>query len=324
MRRRTLLTLPPAVLAAGLVGCGKDDSERADRYHDGRIFIATGNTTGVYYQLGGGFADLITQNLPGYEARAEPTGASGENIQRVASGDMDLAFSLADTAGDAATGQAAFEGKPQRVTALTRIYKNYTHLVVRADAKITKFAELRGKRVSTGSPNSGTDVIAGRLLNAGGLNPDRDITRQRLSLPETAKGMQAGTTDALFFAGGLPTPGITDLFTNAPGRYVLLPLGEVHQPMVAKYGAAYGLSDLPKATYATAADVPTVVVANLLLVSPDLPEDLAYKLTKILYENKDKLAIVHPEGGNFDRVSGSATEPVPLHPGAKRFFDSAR
>lgn len=307
-----------------LAGCGSTTPPRAgaDLWHGGRIYIATGNTTGVYYQFGGGYADLITKHVPGYEARAEATGASGENIQRVATGDMDVAFSIADTAADAVAGKGAFEGRPQKVMALARVYRSYAQVVVRNSARITKFADLRGKRISTGSAGSGADVFAGRLLFAGGINPDTDIVRHKLSLPETTKGMQAGTLDALVFTGGLPTPGIADLLASAPGQYSLLPLGELLKPLTFRYGAVYASGKLPKSVYETATDIDTIVISNLLLVSPDMPEQLAYDLTKILFDYQIELSRVHPEGANYDKAGALGTDPVPLHPGAARFYSS--
>lgn len=307
-----------------LAGCGTTSTPRAgaDLWHGGRIYIATGNTTGVYYQFGGGYADLITKHVPGYEAHAEATGASGENIQRVATGDMDVAFSIADTAADAVSGKGAFDGRPQKVVALARLYRSYAQVVVRNSARITKFADLRGKRVSTGSAGSGADVFAGRLLFAGGINPDTDIVRQRLSLPETTKGMQAGTLDALIFTGGLPTPGIADLLASAPGQYTLLPLDEMLKPLTFRYGAVYAAGKLAKSVYETAADVDTIVIGNLLLVSPDMPDQLAYDLTKLLFDYQIELSRVHPEGANYDKAGALGTEPVPLHPGAARFYSS--
>lgn len=319
--RRFALVL---ALLAALAGCGTTTPPRAGAglWHGGRIYIATGNTTGVYYQFGGGYADLVTKHLPGYEARAEATGASGENIQRVSTGDMDIAFSIADTAADAVAGKGAFEGKPQRVVALARLYRSYAQVVVRNGLRVTKLADLRGKRVSTGSAGSGTDVFAGRLLSVGGLNPDTDIVRQRLSLPETTKGMQAGTTDALIFTGGLPTPGIADLLASAPGQYSLLPLDELFRPIRSRFGAVYADGKLPKSTYDTPADVNTIVIGNLLLVSPDMPEPLAHDLTKILFDYQLELSRVHPEGANYDKEGAIGTDPVPLHPGAARFYSS--
>jgi uncharacterized protein len=322
LSRRGLLKSALLAGAGGaLAACGDSAAAKPPAWHDGRLFIATGNTTGVYYQIGGGFADLITRYVRGYEAHAEPSGASGENIKRVASGDFDIGFSNSDTAADAVAGKPPFAGKPQKIVALSRIYRNYVHCVVRTAAGINTFADLRGKRVSTSSLNSGTDILAGRILTAGNLDPDKDIVRQRLSLPETTKGMQAGTTDALFFTGGLPTPGITDLFASGPDQYHFLSLEAQLPALTAKYGSVYGVATLPAKTYHTPADTPAIVVFNLIIASPDMPDDLAYQLTKVLYEHQQELAKVHPEGANFDKASGSNTDPVPLHPGARRYFN---
>ncbi len=319
--RRGFLKTTMLLSTGALAACGDSASAKPPAWHDGRLFIATGNTTGVFYQIGGGYADLITRYLPGYEAHAESSGASGENIKRVATGDFDIGFSNGDTAADAVAGKAPFAGKPQKIVALSRIYRNYVHCIVRTAANINTFADLRGKRVSTSSPNSGTDILAGRILAAGDLDPDKDVLRQRLSLPETTKGMQAGTTDALFFTGGLPTPGISDLFKSGPDLYRFLPLEAQLPALTSKYGSVYGVAALPKKTYSVPADTQTIVVFNMIIVSPNMPDDVAYGLTKVLYEHQQELAKVHREGGNFDKASGPNTEPVPLHPGARRYFN---
>ncbi|WP_433312959.1 TAXI family TRAP transporter solute-binding subunit [Micromonospora chersina] len=319
MTRRPLRLVAAVLLAALLAGCGgADTGPRA--WHDGRIFLATGNTTGVYYQLGGGYADLISRHLPGYEARAEPTGASVENITRLAGGDMEIAFSLADTAADAVSGRGAFDGQPQPVRALARVYSNYTHVIVRAGGKIDTFTDLRGKRISTGSPRSGTDIIAGRLLTAGGIDPDKDIQRLNLSLPETVQRMRAGTLDGMFFSGGLPTPGIKDLLSSAPGAFRLLPLTDLAEPLAARYGSVYTTAVLPKEVYGTPAPTPTITVANVILVAADMPDQLAYDLTRVLFTWQGELIKVHPEAANFTRESAAASQPIPLHPGAVRYY----
>ncbi|MEU8264563.1 TAXI family TRAP transporter solute-binding subunit [Micromonospora sp. NPDC048999] len=314
------LRLVAALLSAALIaGCVKADA-RPQAWHGGRIFLATGNTTGVYYQLGGGYADVISRHLPGYEARAEPTGASVENINRVSSGDMEIAFSLADTAADAVTGRGVFDGQPQPVRALARVYRNYTHVIVRADRKVDTFAKLRGKRISTGSPKSGTDIVAGRLLAAAGIDPDRDIQRVNLSLPETVQQMRAGSLDAMFFSGGLPTPGIKDLLAGAPGMFRLLPVADLVEPLTARYGSVYTTATLPTEVYGTPAAIPTITVANVILVRADMPDQLAYDLTRLLFTYQGELISVHPEAANFTRESGAGTDPIPLHPGAARYY----
>ncbi len=314
-----------AAVAAGLVllltACGGERRGDAagEAYKGGRLSIATGNTTGVYYQLGGGYADLLSRHLPGYQVTAEATGASVENIQRVVRGDSDIAFTLADTASDAATGRDAFSA-PQPIRAIARIYTNYTHVLARKDANVRTVADLKGRRVSTGSPNSGTETIALRLLRAAGLDPDADVRRQALSLPETVQGVKDGTIDALFWSGGLPTGGITDLVTNLKEQIVFVPLDDLLPRLQTEYGPIYQSGRLPREAYGTAADVTTIVVPNMLVVSERMPADLAENLTRILFEHQAELAKVHPEANNISREDAPKTDPVPLHEGAKRYF----
>ncbi|WP_113703092.1 TAXI family TRAP transporter solute-binding subunit [Nonomuraea lactucae] len=323
MRSVIRLGAAAAALLIGLTACGGEQQGPAgDHYKNGRLSIATGNTTGVYYQLGGGYADLLSKNVPGYQVTAEATGASVENIQRVVRGDSDIAFTLADAASDAATGKGAFDS-PQPIRALARIYTNYTHVIARADSGIRTVADMKGKRVSTGSPNSGTENIALRLLKAAGLNPDADIKKQALSLPETVQGIKDGTLDALFWSGGLPTGGITDLTTSLKNDVVFVPIDDLLPKLQAEYGQVYQASALRKDVYATPADVPTIAVPNLLIVSDKMPADLAANLTKVLFEHQADLVKVHPEAKNISREDAPKTEPVPLHDGAKRYLGSA-
>jgi TRAP transporter TAXI family solute receptor len=306
-------------LAATLSGSACGDQPEPGSTPGGRLYIATGNTTGVYYQLGGGYADLISAHMPGWRATAEATGASADNIERVVRGDADIAFTLADTAGDAAVGRGLFSA-PQPIRALARIYTNYTHVIVRADRGISTIAELRARRVSTGSPNSGTENIALRILRAAGLDPDRDVHRLSLSLPETVRGMRDGTVDALFWSGGLPTAGITDLVAAVGSTVDFLPLGAVLPVLQGEFGQVYQPAILPGDTYHTGVDVPTIGVPNLLVVKDTMPNQLAHELTQVLFENLPEIAQVHPEGSNISRADGPLTGPVPLHPGAEEYF----
>ena len=181
---------------------------------DARLSIATGNTTGVYYTLGGAYAEAINQQTGGtLKATAAETSASLQNIQQLVAGTHQIAFSLADTAADAINGTASFDEK-QPIAALTRLYPNYTQVIARSDAGINSIADMRGKRVSTGAPNSGTEVIANRMLEAAGLDPANDIQAQRTELGKTVEGIKDGSIDAMFWSGGLPTGGITDLFVS--------------------------------------------------------------------------------------------------------------
>ncbi|HEV7725481.1 MAG TPA: TAXI family TRAP transporter solute-binding subunit [Modestobacter sp.] len=298
---------------AGGAGC-------AEPAGGGRLSIATGNTTGVYYILGGGIARVLTDNVEGVEATAEATNASAENIRLVCAGDSDIGFSLADTASDAVEGTAGFEGDAQSIQALARIYSNITQVFVRADAGISSIADLAGKSVSTGSPNSGTEVIALRLLEVNDLAPG-DVDQLRLGLPESVQGMKDGAIDALVWSGGLPTGGITDLVTSMGDDVVMLPLDEELPKMQHAFGEAYTAGTVPADTYGLGQDVATISVPNLLVVSDAMPADIAEDVTRAIFEHLDELARVHPEAENISVDTATDTGPVPLHPGAQRYFD---
>ncbi|RZQ65249.1 TAXI family TRAP transporter solute-binding subunit [Amycolatopsis suaedae] len=283
---------------------------------DGRITIATGNTGGVYYVLGGGLAQVISANSK-LKATAAETGASVQNIEQLVAGAYDIAFTLADTASDAVGGKEAFNGKPQKIQALARIYSNATQVVVRADSGINSVADMRGKRISTGSPKSGTEVIANRILAGAGLKPDTDVQAQRLALGKTVEGMKAGTLDGLFWSGGLPTPEITDLTTSMGGAVKFIDvtpqLGALKQ-----ISPVYESGAIPAATYKLPADVPTVMVPNMLVVREDFPANNACAISKLLFDRKADLEQVHPAAKLITKDHAAHTLPVPLHPGAEQ------
>jgi TRAP transporter TAXI family solute receptor len=290
--------------------------------NDTRITIATGNTTGVYYVVGNALAEQITKVTNNkVKATAAETQASVGNIQSLDKGDYQVAFSLFDTATDAVRGTGSFD-KPVRVAALGRIYDNSTHVVVRTDAGISSIADMKGKRISTGSPKSGTEVIAQRMLKAAGLDPDKDIQPQRLDLGKTTEGMKAGTIDGFFWSGGLPTSGVTELFTTAGDKVKFLDIDAI-LPKLQEISPAYQAGTIPATTYKTAADVKTVVVPNVLLVRPDMDAGLACVLTKTLVDKRDELARANAAAKGITLTTVRKTDPVPLHPGAIAALDSA-
>ena len=333
-RNPVLLTLATATVLV-LAGCGEagggggggggtaegEGPGCAEPAGGGRLSVATGNTTGVYYILGGGIANVLTENVEGTEATAEATNASAENIRLVCAGDSDIGFTLADTAADAVNGEAGFEGEAQSVEALARIYSNFTQVFVRADAGIESIADMAGKTVSTGSPNSGTEVIATRLLEVNDIGTG-DIDQQRLGLPESVQGMKDGSIDALVWSGGLPTGGITDLVTSMGDDVVMLPLDEELPKMQEAFGEAYAEGSIPADTYGLPGDVATIAVPNLLVVSDAMPEDVAEEVTRAIFENLDALAQVHPEAENISAETATDTGDVPMHPGAQAYFDA--
>ena len=332
MRRRAMRAFVGAlafgVAASALAGCGgrRDNAGTDDTAaqvtcevaNDTRVSIATGNSTGVYFAVGNAYAEQISQATGGkVRATAAETGASVQNIQQLVAGDYQVAFSLADSAADAVAGKASFDGKPQPIRALARIYTNYTHVIVRTGAGINTVADMKGKRVSTGSPKSGTEVIAQRLLQAAGLDPEKDIQAQRLDLAKTVDGMKAGTIDALFWSGGLPTSGITDLFTTARNQVQFIDVSPLLDKMK-EINSGYEERAIPAKTYGTAADVKSIVVPNLLLVRDDLDANVACVLTKALFDRKSDLVKANAAAEEISLDTARKTEPVQLHRGADK------
>lgn len=284
----------------------------------GRVNIATGNTTGVYYVVGGGLAKLINTETK-LQATSAETGASVQNIQQLVSGDYDIAFSLADTAVDAVKGDGDFDGA-QDVSTLGRIYPNTTQVVVRADSGIDSVEDFKGKRISTGSPQSGTEVIAKRMIQTAGLK-DGDVKAQRLDLTKTIDGMKDGSIDGLVWSGGLPTPALTDMFTSmGDGAKFIDPTPLM--PELKKLSPVYEEVTISADTYGLKEDAPSFAVPNVLMVRNDMPDNLACALTALTFGKKDELAKVHPAAADIDAELATKTDPIPVHPGAKRALDS--
>ena len=303
------------------VGCGGEGSgSGAEEGGGGRLSIATGGTSGVYFVYGGGLAKVISSNLEGYRATAETTSASVDNLILIKDGGSDVAFTLADTALDAVEGREAFKEKvPMRV--LAQIYDNYTQVVAKAGSGIKTIEDLKGKRVSVGAPNSGTEVIADRVLEAAKIDPKGGIKRQGLGVDESVQAMKDGSIDAFFWSGGLPTGAITDLVTS--DKITMLDTTVYTDQLVQKYGEVYRDETIPKGTYkGVNKEVPTIAVPNYLVVSEKMDEKVAFDLTKLLFDHKADLVAVHPEAKNLDPKRGAEViAPIQLHPGAKRYFD---
>ncbi|HEY6103942.1 MAG TPA: TAXI family TRAP transporter solute-binding subunit [bacterium] len=286
-----------------------------------RLSIVTGGTGGVYFPLGGGLAQLISKNIPGAQATAEVTSASVDNMRLIGAKRADIAFTLADTAYDAYKGLETFRGNPVPIRTLTPIYNNFNHLVALEGSGINTMADLKGKRVSVGSPGSGTEVTALRLLEAAGLDPERDIRKERLGVAESADALMDRKIDAFFWSGGLPTAAVLYLATTPGIKIKLVPMDNTIPTLQKKYGSLYFRSVILKEFYPGAAvNAPTVGVANLIVVHQDFSNDLAYQITKLIYERRAELALSHKEASNITTTGVAGRSPMPFHPGAIRYF----
>ena len=304
------------LVAAGVACSPNDPPGGADRYS-----IATGGSGGVYQVLGGGLAELMTDELPDAPTTAETTSASVDNLILVAGHESDIAFSLSDTASDAVKGSASFD-EPLDLRALATIYPNITQVATMADSGIETLEDLKGKTVSVGSPNSGTEVIALRLLEVAGLDPDDDIGKRGLGVGESVQALRDGSIDAFFWSGGVPTGAITDLTTTDDVR--LLALDRYLEPLRERFGEAYKEAEIEGGEYSGVDATKTIGVPNVLMVAADMPEDFAYRVTKLVFEEKDRLATVHKAAESLDpKTAREVVEPVQLHPGAQRYYEEA-
>ncbi len=286
-----------------------------------RISIATGNTTGVYFPLGGALAEQLSAATGGtVKATAAETGASVQNIEQLVAGDFQVAFSLSDSAADAVAGTGSFS-KAQPVKALARIHDNVTQVVVRKDANIKNFADIKGKTVSTGSPKSGTEVIANRLIAAAGLKPE-DVKAQRLDLTKTVDGMKDGSIDALVWSGGLPTPGLTDLFTTAGKDVAILDISNL-QPEMAKVNKAYEPGTVPTGTYGSTTDIKTITVPNVLLARDDMDPELACVISRTLITSAPALSAVNAAAKQIKAETAKQTGAIPPAKGALEGIEKA-
>lgn len=283
-----------------------------------QLIIATGGTGGTYYPLGGGMADHITKNA-GITATAQATGASAENIRLLRDKKADIAFTQNDIAEYAAKGTNMFEqdGKIEAFQALGALYDETIQIVVSADSNIKSVADLKGKRVSVGAPGSGTEVNAQQIMEAYGLKFE-DTQLQRLSFADSAKAIQDGQLDAAFQTAGTPTAAITELAATTGVKIIPIEADKI-DAIIAKY-PFYVKTTVPANTYQTVPEeVTTVSVKSMLVVRADLSEDLVYKVTKAIFENTDKLG--HAKAKEIKLESVLAGVSLPVHPGAKKFFD---
>lgn len=285
-----------------------------------RLSIATGGTGGVYYPYGGAMANLISEYVDGVDVTAEVTSASVDNMLLIESGDADLAFVLGDTAYDAVQGNAPFETAVP-AQALATLYNNFTHLVTTDDSGINTVADLRDKRVSTGSPGSGTEVIANRILEAAGLNPDEDIQREQLGASESADAIRDRQIDAYFWSGGLPTGSVTDLGATPNIDLKLIPHADLAETLSSQYGAFYGTETIPGGTYPGQDEaVDVIVVPNVLVVNSDFDEELAYNIVKAIFDHRDELVAAHPVANDLTLENAVQNSPIEFHPGAVRYY----
>ena len=307
-----LLTRILALLAATLAGSAQAQN----------LSIATGGTGGVYYPLGGGMAAVLSKYVPGMQATAEVTGGSVANLQLIGTGKPYLAMTMVDAGIDALKGQDKFTGKPVPVRTLMVMYPNRMHVVTIEGTGITKMADLKGKRVSTGSGGSATEVMAFRVIEAAHLDKDKDMRRERLGVAESVAALKDRKIDAFFWVGGLPTAAVTDL-ANSPGvKIKMIDHSDLVPAMNKKYGNLYVKDTIGKDVYkGMDKDNQQATVMNLLVAHEKMDQKTAYNIVKTIFDKRDELIRVHKEAENIKLEAQKAeASPIPWHPGAMKYF----
>jgi TRAP transporter TAXI family solute receptor len=286
------------------------------------IAIATGGTGGVYYPLGGGMANVLSKYVPGVQATARVTGGSVDNLKLIGSKQSEVALVMVDVALDAHKGEDKFRGAPVDVRTLMVLYPNRKHVVTIEGTRISKMADLKGKRVSTGSPGSATEVMAFRVIEAAGLDKDRDMRRERLGVAESVNALKDRKIDGFFWVGGLPTAAVTDLGATPGVKIVMVDTADLVDKMNAKYNGIYSTGVIPANTYpGQDKDNKVAVVQNILVANASMPDKMAYDIVKTFFEKRDELIAVHGEARNFVlETQNSKNTTIPWHPGAAKYF----
>jgi uncharacterized protein len=286
------------------------------------LSIGTGGTGGVYYPLGGGIANVLSKYVPGMQATAEVTGGSVDNLKLIGTGKPYIGLSMADVGQDAIKGEGKFKGATIPLRTLMVLYTNHMHVVTVEATGIKTIRDLKGKRISAGSPGGATEVMAFRIIEAAGLNPLKDTTRERLGVAESVNAIKDKKIDAFFWVGGLPTAAVTDLAATPGTKIKLIDHADLVPAMNKKYDNLYVEDVIPKGTYSgQTTDNKQASVANILVAHEKLSDEAAYNIVKTIFDKRADLINVHKAAEEFKMENQKASaSPVPFHPGAIKYF----
>jgi TRAP transporter TAXI family solute receptor len=285
------------------------------------INVLTGGTSGVYYPLGVALSEIYAAGIADARVQVQSTKASVENLNLLQEGKGEIAFSLGDSVKLAAEGstEAGFPGPLDKLRGIAAIYPNYIQIVASAESGIETLEDLKGKSLSVGAPASGTELNARAIFDAAGMSYD-DLGRvEYLPFAESVELIKNRQLDATLQSAGLGVASIRDLATSIPIKVVAVP-----PEVVGAIGSPYIAATIPAGTYdGQEADVPTAAVGNFLITHDEVPEETVYQMTKLLFDNLDQLAAAHAAANAIDPAKAVEAMPVPLHPGAERYYKEA-
>lgn len=283
------------------------------------INILTGGTSGVYYPLGVALSQIYSENIPSVRTSVQATKASVENLNLLQAGRGELAFALGDSVADARLGveEAGFKAPMTRLRAIGGAYPNYIQIVASQASGIKTLADLKGKSISVGAPKSGTELNARAIFKAAGLSYQDMGKVQYLPYAESVELIKNRQLDATLQSSGLGMAAIRDLASVMPLNYVSIPV-----EVVSGIGnPAYQSGVIPANTYdGQAEDIPTVAITNILVTHDGVPEETAYQMTRLIYENLPRLSNAHSAANDITLQDAPRHLPIPLHPGAERYY----
>jgi len=286
------------------------------------INILTGGTSGVYYPLGVAIGKIYGDKIPGIRAQVQATKASVENLNLIEQGRGELAFTLGDSLKAAVDGdeEAGFKKKLSKLRTIAAIYPNYIQIVATAESGIKTLADLKGKTLSVGAPKSGTELNSRAILKAAGMTY-KDLKQvQYLPFAESVDLMKNRQLDATLQSAGLGVASLKDLSSSSEINVVAVPKATVD-----KIGPPFVSVIIPANTYTgQKSDVETAAVINYLVTSSDVSDDVAYQMTKQIFENLPELANAHVAGKDIKLEKAATGSPAPLHPGAIRYYKGKR
>lgn len=286
------------------------------------INVLTGGTSGVYYPIGVALSQLYGSGIDGAKTSVQATKASVENLNLLEAGRGELAFALGDSVTDAWNGveEAGFKAPLKKLRAIAGTYPNYIQIVASKESGITTLADLKGKRISVGAPKSGTELNARAIFKAAGLSYEDMGKVEFLPYAESVELIKNRQLDATLQSSGLGMAAIRDLAATLPITFVAIPA-----EITAKIdNAAYQAASIPAGTYdGQDSEVPTVAINNILVSHDGVSDEVAYQMTKLMFDNLERLGNAHSAAKDI-KLEGAAKDlPIPLHPGAERFYKEA-
>lgn len=283
------------------------------------VNILTGGQSGVYYPLGVALGSIYSKALPDAKVSVQSTKASVENLNLVQGGRGELAFTLGDSLSEGWKGneELGFKQPLKKLRAVAGIYANYIQIVASEESGIKTLADLKGKRISVGAPRSGTEVNARAILKAAGLSYEDFSKVEYLPFGQSVELMKNRQLDVTLQSAGLGVASIRDLASSI--NIVVVP---IPADVVARVGdPAYQSGVIPAGTYSgQTADAPTAIIKNFLVTNEDVPADTVYTMTRALFDNMDQMVAAHAAAKGIKREEAAKGSPVPLHPGAERYY----